>query len=325
VNATTIGRGNAGAIALRDTEVVRISGSTVSAESLGTGNAGSIEVSNVGELILDEGALVSSLTTGSGRGGNLSIATRDQIKLLQGSRITAASESDDQETAGLAGSITIDAGKYLIMNGADNTLDGRASISTETNAADGGDISVKASDQISLWNSEITTSVRKEGGNGGNIFIDPVTVLLNHSDIIARAIEGNGGNITIITDALIQSADSSIDASSQLGISGTVDISSPVVDLSGQLLRLQSSYLDAAELLRSACAAQTERAGSFILRGRDRIPPPPDAPLGSRHTPTSDPSRASASNPVLVSVGSGDTGPWQPWPCLMTRLQEPAH
>jgi hypothetical protein len=33
--------------------------------------------------------------------------------------------------------------------------------------------------------------------NGGNITIDPQFVVLDHSSIIAQAIEGHGGDITI--------------------------------------------------------------------------------------------------------------------------------
>jgi large exoprotein involved in heme utilization and adhesion len=132
---------------------------------------------------------------------------------------------------------------------------------------------------VNLTNAEISTSVRAGTGDGGNISIDPEFVVLNHSDITAQADVGNGGNIRIETENFVQSADSVVDASSRLGISGTVEITAPDADLSADIVTLPASFLDASSLLRQSCSARTARAGSLVVRGRDRIPAPPDAPL----------------------------------------------
>jgi len=57
-------------------------------------------------------------------------------------------------------------------------------------------ITLKLGDFLYLLSSEITTSVKGETGNGGNITTDPQFVVLNQSSIIAQAIDEHGGNIT---------------------------------------------------------------------------------------------------------------------------------
>jgi large exoprotein involved in heme utilization and adhesion len=117
-----------------------------------------------------------------------------------------------------------------------------AAISTEaaTSKASGGNITLHVRDFLYLVSSEITTSVKGETGNGGNIAIDPQLMILDHSSIIAQAIEGHGGNITITAGLFIPSSDSVVSATSQLGISGTVEINGPRVDVNGALVVLSS-------------------------------------------------------------------------------------
>ena len=97
--------------------------------------------------------------------------------------------------------------------------------------------------------------------------------MLNQSSIIANAFGGNGGNISIAAGQLLMSPDSIISASSQLGVSGTIVISSPPVDVSGSLAELPVSYLDAAALLSNPCAARLAgKASSLVLAGRGGVP-----------------------------------------------------
>jgi hypothetical protein len=81
--------------------------------------------------------------------------------------------------------------------------------------------------------------------------------VLNQSCIISQAIEGHGGNITISANQFLQSADSIGSASSALGISGTIEIVGPRVDLNGAPVVLSIGLRSAAQLLRNSCSAQT--------------------------------------------------------------------
>ena len=146
--------------------------------------------------------------------------------------------------------------------------------------ANGGSITLKVRDLVYLLSSEITTSVEGKTGNGGNITIDPQLVVLNHSTIKAEAVGGNGGNITINAGEFIPSADSVVSASSQLGISGTVVISGPRVDVNGALVVLSSELRSAAEVLRHSYAAQAAQPQSSLVEaGRGSLPQDPDTTL----------------------------------------------
>ena len=107
--------------------------------------------------------------------------------------------------------------------------------------------------------------------------IDPEFVILQRSEIVAQAFAGPGGNIQITAGALL-SSDSLIDASSELGIDGEVEIDSPNPELTGKLATLPQDFLDASRLLADVCAARTARLGSFVVRQRGARPPP-DADL----------------------------------------------
>jgi hypothetical protein len=106
---------------------------------------------------------------------------------------------------------------------------------------------------------------------------------LKRSQIIANAFEGQGGNILIIAGTFLADPYSVVSASSALGIDGTVDIRSPIIDLSGFIAPLQKDFQGAADLLREPCAARA-RGGeysSFVIRGRDGLPVQPGSVLPS--------------------------------------------
>lgn len=89
--------------------------------------------------------------------------------------------------AGDAGNITIQSGSTVVLN--------NSSITTEAREASGGQIEINAPEMIRLTNSRISTSVKGVVGDsdGGNITIDPQFVILQNSQVIARAFAGSGG------------------------------------------------------------------------------------------------------------------------------------
>ena len=102
-------------------------------------------------------------------------------------------------------------------------------------------------------------------------------MILENSQVIAKATKGQGGNITINAGVFLADPSTIISASSDLGVNGSVVINSPIQSLSGTLAPLQQAYLSAAGLLRQPCAArmQSGRSSSFIQRGRDGLPAAP--------------------------------------------------
>ena len=288
--STASSAGNAGSVQLNTSKLAIQDGGELSTWTSGSGTGGRIRV-QAGQVELSRGAMISAASTGEGNGGSIDIMARNlfrmdnslvttaaeiaqggniaiasrEVQLLNGSRISAQSSGP-----GNAGNIFITAG--------DTFLSRNSAVTTEATMADGGDIRLTAGYMVRLIDSQITTSV---GGGpwttGGNINIDPEFVIFKNSRIIANAFEGQGGNIQITAGAFIADPYSIVDASSTLGIDGTVDIRAPISNLSGIVAPLPKDFLSAASLIREACEARIRegKMSSFIIKGREGIPAEP--------------------------------------------------
>jgi hypothetical protein len=276
IASTTAGSGAGGSVTVTTPGVLVLNGTgfpntqiAASATGLPSGPGGSVTVA-ANALTVEGGAQIASSTAGPGRGGDVNITVASDVVLPDPKpQITARSTGSND-----AGSITLSAARLLMNDG--------ASISTEaeTSTANGGNITLHLRDFLYLVSSEITTSVKGETGNGGNIAIDPQLVILNHSSIITQAVEGHGGNIAITAGQYVASSDSIVSATSQLGISGTVEILGPRVDVNGALVVLSSELRGRAAVLREACAARGDRpVSSLVETGRGGLPQDPEATL----------------------------------------------
>jgi large exoprotein involved in heme utilization and adhesion len=214
------------------------------------------------------------------------------------------------EGTGSAGSVMVSAGRLLLGNGA------VISTEAETSTASGGNITLNVGDFLFLNSGKITTSVKGQTGNGGNITIDPQTVVLDQGSIIAQAVQGHGGSITINAGEFIASSDSIVSASSQKGISGTIEIIGPRVDLNGALVVLSSELRSAAQVLRNSCAAQAGLPQSSLIEGgRGGLPQNPDATLPALYIAGRD---MSPTSPTLP-------GPPPPVPAQQTTARLTLH
>ncbi len=118
-----------------------------------------------------------------------------------------------------------------------------------------------------LRDSQITTSVRGGAGQGGDINLsDPIFVALNKSLVRAQADEGRGGDIHIKSEQFITTPDSVVSASSRLGLDGEVKIDSPDTDVSGILLVLPASFVDASGQLKPPCSAVGRNKNTFVAK-----------------------------------------------------------
>jgi large exoprotein involved in heme utilization and adhesion len=226
-----------------------------------TGPAGNLQIATR-VLEIRDGGQVSSDTDAAGAGGDIRIQSQ-QVLLLGGGTISAKSSG-----IGNAGNIVIEAS---------DTLESRNGfVTTEAKRSDGGNVTLNVGYLVKLVDSEVTSSV--DGGpqtTGGNITIDPRYVVLKNSKIVANAFEGTGGNITIVADTFLADPLSLVDASSQMGVSGTVDIQSPINYISGLVSPLSSDFMSASALLRERCIARIREGGtysSFVVGGRDGLP-----------------------------------------------------
>jgi large exoprotein involved in heme utilization and adhesion len=295
--------GNGGPLTVHVGNANLINGGRIDASSFFVGNGGSIEFTvtgtlNIGgrrdaaatETILREfvraqaGDLVTDATYAllrpafgdfaasgvvsrsvlGGAGGAIHVTAGD-ITIGPGGIINAGSSN-----SGSAGSITLDVAGAL-------KLTGGASISTQAAISDGGNITINARDLVYLEDSRITTSVGTGLGNGGNIVIDPVFVVLNNGQIIANAFGGNGGNISIVSDFFLADPASLVQASSQFGLQGAVTVSAPNVNLGAGLVALPGAFFDASSMMRTACAARASHASnSFTGAPRGGLPAGPE-------------------------------------------------
>ncbi|MGE3153220.1 MAG: filamentous hemagglutinin N-terminal domain-containing protein [Nitrospiraceae bacterium] len=239
----------------------------------GAAPAGNIAF-NATTFSADQGTKISSGTSGPGPGGTISITAGQSVTLNNGSAITASSTGPAD-----AGDITINAGRTFTST--------NSSLTTEAAQASGGNITVLATDSVRLTNSQLNASVQGSSTTiGGNIVIDPQTVILQNSQLVANATQGQGGNISITTQSFLADATSVIDASSQFGVSGTVNIQSPTSQMAGRLVALPNNPLTATPLLSQRCAAlaHSGESSSFVVAGRDSLPPEPGGWLPSPMT-----------------------------------------
>lgn len=305
--------GGSGDIKVEASRMTMNNGAKVSAASTGSGNAGSI-TANVGTLTLTNDAEISSssFSTGPGAGdaGNVRI-TASGAFMSNASTITTSAENAK------GGDILLDAQNVLLSNGtlisassnapllpdgagnagnikitsASDVVMQNSKVTTEASAASGGSIEINASDagMIQLVNSQVSTSVGGLAGepgasDGGNINIDPQFVILQNSQILAQAFAGAGGAINIIaTSAFIADPASIVSASSTLGISGTVNIQSPLQNIGGELAALSEEFSSGAALLAQQCAARAAdgKFSTFVISAREGLPAEPGGFLAS--------------------------------------------
>jgi large exoprotein involved in heme utilization and adhesion len=266
----------------------------INTDSAGRAPAGQIALT-AKTLEIDRGT-VSTSSSGAGSGGPIAIRASEGVLFQNGSTITASSSGQ-----GDAGSISINAGaQFLSQN---------SGVATEAGQASGGNIFIQATESIRLINSQLNTSVR--GGpntSGGNITLDPPVVTLQNSQVRADAVQGNGGNINIIAGTFLTDPTSVVSASSQFGLSGSVNIQSPVSNLSGTLVTLPQRPLQAQQLLQQPCAAQVNgHMSSLVIAGRDALPVEPGDWLMS---------------PLVFSGEVSSTATPPPLPGNLTNLSE---
>jgi filamentous hemagglutinin family protein len=291
------GSGTAGNILLKVTDQALIDKGRINASNRANGKAGSIHlqvanqlvITNVGQILVssmdgDAGALtlevkeldlakgsrILAVTFGKGKGGNINLRA-NRVNLADKSMISASSRGE-----GNAGQIKLRVQEALQMQA--------GLIQTETTQADGGNIAIHSSGYLYLNSSNISTSVKAKEGNGGNITLTPTFIVLDDSQIIAQAVGGAGGHIDITAIGIYQfsseSLEKAINASSQLGIDGEVEIDSPDTNIGEALVFLPSTFIDASNQLINPChlsgSEQHHQRNTFIVVQFAGSSPSPD-------------------------------------------------
>jgi filamentous hemagglutinin family protein len=280
IGASTFGSGNAGNVKINVTKEVSISGidqsedeytsgifSSSNSEYDDAGHAGSI-VLTAGNLLISDHGNINATTYGPGFGGNISIQAQN-MTLIGDSFITAYSgpfDEDDSSTSdisfGDAGLISLDIGNLLIMR------DSR--IETSAKFSDGGNLVINAPGYVYLRDSRVTTSVSEEFGNGGNLTVSPKFVIVDNSQVFAKAKKGAGGNIEVTTTGIYNFTGEPIaeiiSASSEFGVDGVVTINTPDNSSQEGIFTLPANFFDATALMNSPCGQRVaENLSSFVI------------------------------------------------------------
>ena len=291
--------------------------SLLSANTFGLGNAGNLQL-DTRTLSIQDGGIVSVSTVSTGSAGNLTINASESIDVSgvkdsqNPSYIGAVARTfvltNNPNSLADSGNITINTPTLMVRNGgtviAENQVLGDAGtlainansiqldngrLSTSTKVGEGGNINLQVGDLLLMRHGSFISAEAGGSGNGGNISINsPVIVGIDNSDIIANALRGAGGNINITTQGLFglkfrpQLTDTSdITASSQFGLSGTVNISNLTFTPIAGLIELPTDVIDPSQRIVQGCRAYGN--SRFVATGRGGLPDDPSDRRNSTH------------------------------------------
>ena len=255
-----------------------------------TGAAGSLSLRATDSLVLTNGAFVTTgnfanVTPVAGLPISVLTLTAPKIGVFGGSLVSS-------EATGFmsAGRIEVNAQQLSLAGGR---------MTTAAEQGNGGSISVRSS-LVTLTQSQVTTSVSGESaasdgsaifGNGGDIRFDADALVLQTGFIQANtaARSASGGRIFLNVNTLVASGNTLflggqtplvvnpnlfafnvIQAAAPTGISGAIQVTSPVLDLTGSLERVSAQVLDGVGLGRDPC--QRSAASSLAVVGRGGLP-----------------------------------------------------
>lgn len=182
--------GSGGQLLLNTGQLSIDNGGQVSTSSVGPGSAGKIEIrASQGVTLADSGSGVFAKTAAAGQGGTISFFTPNF--LIEKGAVVNASTSGN----GRGGSIFVQANRFTARQGGQL-------LSTASGQGPAGDITLQVRDNITLTgaNSGLFASTTPDSiGAAGNIFIDPIQVLIaNGAAVSATSLGmGEGGDIQL--------------------------------------------------------------------------------------------------------------------------------
>ncbi|BDM82254.1 two-partner secretion domain-containing protein [Acaryochloris marina] len=278
LSVASFGSGDTQSLAIKTKRLIVRDGGAVEAASFATGASGSLSI-EASEVIDISGfsfsprdgllqSAVSASSFGSSDAGDLSLIT-DQLILRNGAELAVNSIN-----AGDAGNLEVIANSIY--------LDSMGEIIASTASGKGGNILLRVQENLLLRNKSLISTNADGTGEGGNINIGAKFIIappIENSDIVANAVTGRGGKIQIQTQGIFGlvpreqlSSTSDITASSEFGVSGTIEIQDPEVDPSDGLADLPETIEVNPPITQGCRPGQTLGGSTFVHVGRGGTP-----------------------------------------------------
>lgn len=318
ITASTLGSSDAGTITINAPDSVTVTGDRSlilsQAREGSIGNGGTIMI-DTQTLLVEDGGGIGVLSEGQGNAGSLSVVA-DTVTLSDEGVISVAATD-----GGNAGELAINARVLQLLDG--------STLNAETTGG-GGNIVLNLGELLVLSGGSTITANAEGTSDGGNIDIilaDGFVVATPNqdNDIIANAEAGNGGNITIVANgiygleerpAIPGNGTNDIDASSQFGLSGTINLSNPTVEAIRATTELPAAPVDPRSQVDRTCAAdQTQQTSTFVVLGRGGLPANPGEVVQQPTSPLDDfgtPAPATGSFPQAESPAPATAEPTPP-------------
>ncbi|MFU8787720.1 MAG: beta strand repeat-containing protein [Methylobacter sp.] len=280
--SSTQAQGSAGSVNVHAEKAAIFGGSSISSGSQGSGSSG-----KTGDVIVTANDWLH-LSEGRISIENEADFAHDAASIRPGSILVSAtdiamkdSEITSHSTGNVAaGNISVNFSHQLMME--------PSFISTTANTGNGGNIVINGGDLIYLQDSGFRTTVSGADSNGGDIFTKADILVMESGLIQANAVGGSGGNIALNLDALIPSGNTLllggatlawqtsvpgfnvVQAASQAGVSGTVSVTAPQLNLSGIIANLGGAQFGSRTIGQDYCgldnSSSLTRTGSGGLK-----------------------------------------------------------
>ncbi|MGG6295519.1 filamentous hemagglutinin N-terminal domain-containing protein [Leptolyngbya sp. AN02str] len=311
--ATADADGDGGSISVLAQQVSIANDGAIAASAEGESNGGNVTVIAADSVALNNGQITAQVA--SGTAGNLAVTAQNTLQMTgDRSSISVAATNPD----GIAGNLALSANALQISDGAEVTVSnpagqaGSVTVTANTVALDRGRITAQTGGAGSASGANIVLNVNElltlqtsseinaqalDQANGGSISINTpngfvAAAQFENSDIIANAVQGQGGEISVsalgVFGLLVQSGlstaqlrsniTSDISASSEAGPQGLITISTLGVDPSQGLTELPGDVVDAADQIAQGCSAggvADRQLGQFVVTGRGGLPASP--------------------------------------------------
>ena len=277
--------GNSGGIDLTTTNLLLTQGGQINASTLGQGDAGAIAIDATGNISakgISSIGFISGLfsivqPTGNGNAGGIDLNTNNLVLNNAGISVSSLGQ-------GNADNLTIISNSLALSN--------NAFLAASTPVGTGGNIDLQIADRITLEDETDIAASAFGNANGGNLTINTnlIVAFPGDNDIIADAEQGQGGVVTIdaesllgIEERLLNDATNDINASSENStLDGDVFINTSDVNLTQKTAELPSNTVEAEQVVSTACAGRDiGTASSFVVKGRGGLPTLSTAPLSS--------------------------------------------